>query len=70
MEYNEIVAERITRLCERYGMTCGELAAKCHMNKSTVDHILQGKCKKPRIQTIHKIASAFDMTVVEFLDQP
>lgn len=70
MEYNHIVTERITLLCEEHGLTVGELAARCRMNKSTIDNIMQGKSRKPRIQTLYKIAGAFHMSVAEFLDRP
>ena len=67
-DYNRIVANRITALCEENGLTAAELAGMCNMNRATIEHILDGKCKKPRIQTIYKISAAFHMTVREFLD--
>ena len=70
MNYNQIVAERITALCEENEMSIAELASLCKMNRATIEHILDGKCKKPRIQTIYKISAAFHMTVREFLDCP
>ena len=33
-------------------------------------HIIHGNSKNPTIQTLHKIALAFHMTVAEFLDYP
>ena len=70
MEYNKIIADRIAALCEEHNLTLRELAKRCHMNPTTLEHIMAGSCRNPRIQTIYKIAGAFDMTAVEFLDCP
>ena len=69
MEYNEVISDRILQLCQVHGLTVGQLAARCHMNKATLDNIIEGKCKKPRIQTLYKIAGVFHLSVRELLDQ-
>ncbi|MDE7245678.1 MAG: helix-turn-helix transcriptional regulator [Oscillospiraceae bacterium] len=69
MEYHKLIAGRILELCQIHDLTIGQLAARCHMNKATLDNIIEGKCKKPRIQTIYKIAGVFHLSVREFLDQ-
>ena len=38
------------------------------IHQSTLDNIVRGLSKNPRIVTLHKIANAFGMTVSEFLD--
>ena len=68
MEYNEIIAEKIAYLCQEHNMTTNELAALCKMNRATIENIMSGKCRKPRIQTLYKISSAFNISVQEFLD--
>lgn len=65
---SEIIADKIAFLCGKTGMTIAELANICGMNRATLEHIMTGKCRKPRIQTLYKIADAFHMTVQEFLD--
>ena len=70
MEYNQIIAERINRLCEENHMTIGQLADACKMNRATIENIMSGKCRKPRIQTLYKISGVFHMTVHDFLDFP
>ena len=34
----------------------------------TLDNIVRGLTKNPRVKTLHKIALAFTMTLAEFLD--
>ncbi len=41
-----------------------------NINQSTIDNIMRGVSKNPRIQTLHKIALTFNMTISEFLDYP
>ena len=38
------------------------------LNQSTVNNIVRGITKDPRITTLHHIALAFNMTLAEFLD--
>lgn len=38
------------------------------VKQSTLDNIMRGLTKNPRVKTLHKIAIAFNMTLSEFLD--
>ena len=38
------------------------------VKRSTLDNIVHGLTKNPRVKTMHKIALAFNMTLAEFLD--
>lgn len=38
------------------------------VSHSTLDNIVNRNTFNPRIKTLHKIATAFNMTVAEFLD--
>lgn len=40
------------------------------VKQSTLDNIVRGMTKNPRVMTLHKIALAFNMTLAEFLDFP
>lgn len=68
MEYHEIIKKRIAELCREKGISYNKLAAMCGLRQSTIDNIVRGISKNPRIQTLHKIAYAFNLTVAEFLD--
>ena len=39
-----------------------------NVKQSTLDNIMQGNTKNPRVKTLHKLAIAFNMTLHEFLD--
>lgn len=68
MIYAAIIANRIRQLCRKRQITINHLANMSGLNQSTLDNIVRGLTKNPRIITLHRIALAFGMTVAEFLD--
>ena len=70
MEYYEIFALRIRQLCREKGITINRLATLSDLKQSTIDNIIRGTSKNPKVHTLHQIAVTFDMTLSEFLDYP
>ena len=68
MTYSEIIVTRISTLCRQREISYNKLAAMCGLNQSTIDNIVRGMTKDPRIQTLHHIAIGLNMTLAEFLD--
>jgi len=68
VDYSEIYVKRIRQLCQKRGIAINKLASMSNVKQSTLDNIVRGITKNPRIKTLHKIALAFNMTVAEFLD--
>ena len=68
MEYANIYIRRIRKLCRERGITVNRLAVMSDVKQSTLDNIVRGLTKNPRVKTFHKIALAFNMTLAEFLD--
>lgn len=68
MEYSQIYVRRIRKLCKARGITTNRLAVISDVKQSTLDNIMRGLTKNPRVKTLHKIALAFNMTLAEFLD--
>lgn len=68
MEYAQIYVQRIQQLCKQRGITINKLATMSNVKQSTLDNIVRGLTKNPRVKTLHKIAIAFNMTLGEFLD--
>ena len=68
VKYPDIIAQRILSLCAKRGISVNKLACMCGTHQSTLDNIVRGISKNPRIMTLHKIANALNMTVSEFLD--
>ena len=70
MDYYCLIANRIASLCKERGFSINKLASMSNLNQSTVDNIMHGASKNPRVKTLHKIALTFNMTLSEFLDFP
>jgi transcriptional regulator with XRE-family HTH domain len=68
MDYSEIYVKRIRELCKKRGFAINKLATMSNVKQSTLDNIVRGLTKNPRVKTLHKIAIAFNMTLAEFLD--
>lgn len=68
MEYSNIYVKRIRELCKKRGFAINKLATMSNVKQSTLDNIVRGLTKNPRVKTLHKIAIAFNMTLSEFLD--
>ncbi len=70
MEYSGLYVNRIRALCKKRGFSINKLATMSGVKQSTLDNIIRGLTKDPRVKTLHKIALAFNMTLAEFLDFP
>lgn len=68
MEYSDIYATRIRQLCKKRGISINKLADLADIKQSTINNIVNGGSKNPKIKTLHKIALVFSMTLSEFLD--
>lgn len=68
MTYSEIIVMRISTLCKQRGIAYNKLASMCGLNQSTIDNIVRGVTKDPRVQTLHHIAIGLNMTLAELLD--
>ena len=68
MEYSDIFVKRIRTLCNQRRISINKLATMSGIKQSTLDNIVRGLTKNQKIKTLHKIATAFCMTLSEFLD--
>lgn len=68
MNYSDIYVNRILKLCKQRGISINKLATISNVKQSTLDNIVRGLTKNPRVKTLHKLAIAFNMTLAEFLD--
>jgi transcriptional regulator with XRE-family HTH domain len=68
MTLQELITERIYKLCGEKGITVNKLSVMSGHTQSTVDSILKGKSKNPQIRTLKKIANGFNMEFADFLN--
>ena len=70
MTYSGVIINRLKSLCEQKGITVNKLATLSGIRQSTVENIMAGKTKNPKLKTLHKLAIGLNMRVSELLDFP
>ena len=70
MTVSEAVAKRINRLLIEKGMTQYRLEQVSGIQHGSMQCIMNGRNKTVRLSTVIMIARGFDMTLLEFLDDP
>lgn len=70
MTYSEAIIKRLSGLCAERGITVNKLATLSGITQSTINSMMNGETKNPKLKTLRKIAMGLDMTVSELLDFP
>ncbi len=70
MTYSDVIIIRLRDLCIEKNITVNKLATLSGITQSTIENIMSGKTKNPKLKTLHKIAVGLNMTVSELLDFP
>ena len=70
MTYSDVIINRLKSLCEQKGITVNKLATLSGIRQSTVENIMAGKTKNPKLKTLHKLAIGLNMRVSELMDFP
>lgn len=68
MTYSDAIIKRLTELCAKRKITINKLATLSGITQSTVDNLMKGKTKNPKLKILHRLAIGLDMTVSELLD--
>lgn len=70
MTYSDVIILRLTNLCNEKNITINKLATLSGITQSTVENIMSGKTRNPKLKTLHKLAIGLGMTVSELLNFP
>ncbi len=70
MTYSDAIIKRLTELCNERNITINKLATLSGITQSTVENLMKGKTKNPKLKTLHKLAVGLNMTVSNLLDFP
>lgn len=70
MTYSDVIIKRLDFLCAEKGLTVNKLATLSGITQSTVDNIMKGITKNPKLKTLHKLSVGLGMTVSQLLDFP
>lgn len=70
MTYSDVIMKRLRFLCDEKNITPNKLATLSGITQSTLEDILSGRTKNPKLKTLHKLAVGLNMTVAQLLDFP
>lgn len=70
MTYSDVIRGRLQYLIGQRGITINRLATLSGITQSTVENVIHGKTRNPKLKTLHRLACGLDMTVSELLDFP
>ncbi len=68
MTLAEAVSKRINKLLFEKGMSLYRLSKKSEIPMSTLKNLSNGHIKNPGFALIYKLAAAFDLSLIEFID--
>lgn len=70
MTYSDAIRHRLQSLIDERGLTVNGLATLSGITQSTVENVVHGKTRNPKLKTLHRLAVGLGMTVSELLDFP
>lgn len=68
MKLTKAVSEKINKILIEKDITVNKLASISCLTQSTVDSLVNGKSKNPKILTIVRICDGLGITLTEFFD--
>ena len=68
MNINDVVARKALKLMEENNISQYKLEKLTNITHGAMDRILSGKNKTVKLTTVYKFAKAFQMTILDFLN--
>lgn len=70
MNLQQAVKYKILKLCGERNITINKLAMLAGINQSTVNSLIDGTSKNPKLLTILRLCLGLDMELKDFFDDP
>ncbi|MBQ3021296.1 MAG: helix-turn-helix transcriptional regulator [Bacilli bacterium] len=68
MKINESISVKLNDIIRKKDISVNKLANMCCLTQSTVDSLVNGKSKNPKLLTIVRICDGLNITLKEFFD--
>lgn len=68
MKLNKAISEKILKIIREKDITVNKLASICCLTQSTVDSLINGKSKNPKLLTIVRICDGINISLKEFFE--
>lgn len=70
MTISEAVISKILKICDERNITINKLSTICGITQSTLDNIVNGNSKNPKLLTIVRICDGLEITMHDFFSDP
>lgn len=70
MTISEAVVSKILNICDERNITINKLSNICGITQSTIDNIVNGNSKNPKLLTIVRLCDGLGITMQEFFSDP
>ena len=68
MKLSKAVSVKILSICENKSISANKLASICCLTQSTVQNLIAGKSKNPKMLTIIRICEGLEIPLKDFFD--
>ncbi len=68
MKLSIAVSQKILKICQSKNISVNRLASICCLTQSTVQSLIDGKSKNPKMLTIIRICEGLDIKLKDFFD--
>lgn len=68
MKLSKAVSSKLLSICENKTISVNKLASICCLTQSTVQNLVTGKSKNPKMLTIIRICEGLDISMKDFFD--
>lgn len=66
MRISDAISKKIDKICKERNISVNKLASMSLLTQSTVEHLVNGDSKNPKLLTIIRICDGLGMTLHEF----
>lgn len=66
MKISDAISKKINKICKERNISVNKLANMSLLTQSTVEHLVNGDSKNPKLLTIIRICDGLGMTLQEF----
>lgn len=70
MTISDAVTAKLSKICSERKITINKLATICGITQSTLENIVGGNSKNPKLLTIVRICDGLNISLQEFFDDP
>ncbi len=68
MKIRDAIAQKIKKICLEKKISLNQLANMCYLRQSTLQTIMDGKSKNPKMLTVIRICDGLNVKLKDFFD--